>query len=133
VDIICKKHGVFNQPPIEHLNGRGCPICKTSKGELVIKKWLDGNDIEYYHQHKFSDCKNKLPLPFDFYLPNDNTCIEYNGRQHYEPIWGEKDLGRVNLTDNIKKSYCEKNKIKLITIRYDDDIISKIVFLIKKI
>jgi hypothetical protein len=24
------------------------------------------------------------PLPFDFYLPSHNLCIEFNGKQHYE-------------------------------------------------
>jgi hypothetical protein len=32
VKIICKKHGIFEQQPNSHLNGRGCNICNKSKG-----------------------------------------------------------------------------------------------------
>lgn len=34
-------------------------------------------------------------LPFDFYLPYYNTCIEYDGVQHFKPIdyfGGEKEF-----------------------------------------
>lgn len=33
VEIICKKHGVFSQTPENHLSVKGCPRCKSSKGE----------------------------------------------------------------------------------------------------
>ena len=84
IEIICKIHGIFKQSAKKHLNGQGCPICKNSKGELAISKILKLNNILYIPQYTFKDCKNILPLPFDFYLPNNNICIEYNGKQHYE-------------------------------------------------
>ena len=31
VDIICPKHGVFKQLPLEHLGGKGCPFCSHQK------------------------------------------------------------------------------------------------------
>ena len=37
-------------------------------------------------QKRFKDCKDKRQLPFDFYLPSYNVCIEYQGEQHYRPI-----------------------------------------------
>ena len=45
VNIKCKKHGNFKQTPNAHLNGQGCPICKESKGEMEIRKYLILNDI----------------------------------------------------------------------------------------
>jgi len=36
VGIICPKHGQYMQTPADHLGGHGCPICKYSKGELLI-------------------------------------------------------------------------------------------------
>ena len=117
IKIICKKHGVFEQATNHHLRGAGCPNCKISKGELKIKDWLDNDRIEYIQQQKFIDCKDKSPLPFDFYLPEYNICIEYDGRQHYEIIelWGglEGFIDTKN-KDNIKNIYCQNNKIKLI-------------------
>ena len=42
VEIICKVHGVFNQLPIHHINGKsGCPKCygniKRTSEEFIIK------------------------------------------------------------------------------------------------
>ena len=70
---------------------------------------------------KFDDCRNKNPLPFDFYLPNYNICIEFDGRQHYLPIFyfgGEKMLNYTKNNDNIKNEYCLNNNIKLVRIPY---------------
>jgi len=36
VIITCPIHGDFTQKPNGHLSGRGCPVCKYSKGELLI-------------------------------------------------------------------------------------------------
>lgn len=114
---------MFNQSPNSHLRGRGCPICKLSKGELNIKKFLENNKIEYIPQYRFKDCRDKNTLPFDFYLPNHNVCIEYDGKQHFEPYWCDVDGVSFNLTkkhDGIKNNFCSENNIKLIRIKYDD-------------
>mgnify|MGYP003620563355 CR=1 FL=1 len=70
-------------------------------------------------------------LLFDFYLPNYNICIEYNGKQHYEPIdWfgGIKTLEYIKNNDNIKKKYCQKNNIKYLEISYkENDLIEEII------
>jgi len=122
VTIICPKHGNFNQTPEEHINGCGCPICKTSKGEKYIAELLDSNNIKYIPQHRFQNCKNILPLPFDFYLPDFNTCIEYHGEQHYRPIQHFGGIKKFNLTkkrDAIKKEYCDNNWINLIIVPFN--------------
>lgn len=75
----CNK--TFYITPANHLRGRGCPYCKQSKGELQIEKWLNKNKILYIIQKRFMDCCDKNPLPFDFYLPDYNMCIEFQGKQ----------------------------------------------------
>jgi len=125
VEIICPKHGTFSQKTPHHLNGTGCPTCKSSKGELMVEKVLLKNNIKYNRQHVFNDCKNIKTLPFDFYLPEHNTCIEYDGRHHFEPIdlWGGKEsLEYVTNNDKIKEKYCIDNFINLIRINYKDDV-----------
>lgn len=129
VKIICKKHGIFEQKPNNHLSNNGCPVCKESKGEKEISKILEEKSINYIAQYKFIDCVNKISLPFDFYLPDYNTCIEFDGIQHFKSIeyWGGSDgLKKRQNNDKIKNDYCLKNNIRLIRVKYNDDIKIKI-------
>lgn len=121
IKIICKVHGVFEQTPASHTQGIGCPNCYKSKGELRVKQFLSDNNFIYKEQHKFDNCRNILPLPFDFYLPDYNTCIEYDGEQHFRRFRFEKDDTKLierQKRDKIKTDFCKDNNIKLIRIKY---------------
>lgn len=121
VTITCGDH-TFEQTPDNHLRGKGCPKCITSKGEDKILKYLKDNNIIHKQEHKFKDCRNKQPLPFDFYIPHLNTCIEFDGIQHFQPVarfGGEKAFQNRIANDNIKSTYCADKNINLIRIRYD--------------
>ena len=122
VKIICPDHGIWEQVPNSHLNGNGCPNCKNSKGENKIRKFLQENNFEFEQEKRFKDCKNKNPLPFDFYLPELNICIEFQGRQHFEnvPVFGKHNLIEQIKRDNIKRDYCRQNNIQLIEICFKD-------------
>lgn len=125
VEILCSKHGIFHQRPDHHLSGSGCPICKESKGESEISKLLKENGIKFERQKKFSKCKNIMELKFDFYLPTFNLCIEYNGKQHYEPIdyfGGSKTFELQKIRDKKKNKFCKDNGIQLLVIKYDESI-----------
>ena len=119
VKIICKKHGIFEQKPYCHLNSNGCPFCNISKGESRIKRFLEEKKINFKYQHKFKDCKYKSCLFFDFYLPNHNTCIEYDGIQHTQEIdyfGGKSEFDKQKIKDKIKDEYCLNNNIHLLRI-----------------
>lgn len=123
VTIICKKHGNFEQRPKRHKNGDGCPSCNESKGESEIHRILEIKCINYIRQKTFKDCKNINLLKFDFYIPDYNTCIEYDGEQHFkinEYFGGEESFNKCKINDHIKNNYCTKNNIKLIRIPYYD-------------
>jgi len=125
VKIICPIHGIFKKSPAKHLNGSGCNKCKQTKGEKQVRLFLENNNINYELEKKFKNCKNILPLSFDFYLPLHNTCIEYDGIQHFKPIkifGGETELEKTKLRDQIKTEYCKNNNIKLIRIKYNEEI-----------
>lgn len=125
VIITCKIHGDFKQKAYGHLAGQGCPLCNYSKGEKLIAEYLENNNIDYRPQYHFKGCKNKRVLLFDFYLPTFNTCIEYDGQQHFEKIlaWGgEKRLKYIQNNDKIKNEYCKKNNIRLIRIKFNENI-----------
>lgn len=129
IKIICLKHGIFEQTPHNHLKFSGCPKCNKSKGEKIISWFLDKKNIYYEEQKKFKECKNKKQLPFDFYLPYYNTCIEFQGIQHYNEnkhMSGSIGLKKRQINDNIKKNFCKKNNIKFIEIKYSDKLILKL-------
>jgi hypothetical protein len=101
--------------------GNGCPLCNESVGEKKIKNILDTLGINYEVQKRFEDCKHKRTLPFDFYLPNNNMLIEYDGIQHFKSIeifGGSDGLKQTEKRDKIKNEYATKNNIHLLRIPY---------------
>ena len=122
----CKKDGFeWFAKPNNILSGKGCPKCRSSIGERFVSTYLKNNNIGFIEQHTFPNCKNIKLLPFDFYLPDFNTCIEYDGIQHFEPrdyFGGQLAFEEIVKHDAIKSNYCLLHNIKLIRIRYNDDI-----------
>jgi very-short-patch-repair endonuclease len=121
----CHKCNYDWNAPIKRrtLEGRGCPNCAPiSKGEDAIFENLLKNGFEesdILRWYRFIDCRRIKPLSFDFYIPNINVCIEFQGLQHIKPIdyfGGEKSFKEQKEKDKIKKEYCENRGIKLIEI-----------------
>ena len=136
VKIICPIHGVFEQTPNHHLFDHGCPKCNQSKGELTIEKCLESHGYNFIQQKRFHNCRYIRPLPFDFYLPKYNLCVEYDGEQHYKIVkyWGgKKTFVQNKRNDKIKNTYCRKNNIKLYRITYKDNIEEKMKELINSL
>jgi hypothetical protein len=127
VTINCSVHGDFPQTPASHLTGSGCPNCKNSIGERQIQGLLKKMEIKYETQKKFYGCMNHETgrmLPFDIYVPEFHTCIEYDGYHHYLSVdkWGgENKLIEVQRRDEIKNRYCKDNGVNLIRIPYTMD------------
>lgn len=126
VEIICPKHGIFLQCPKDHINQlQGCPLCAVSKGEKEILKYLKENNIKYIPQHAFDNCVNEQTgrkLFFDFYIPEYNLCIEFDGEQHFFPLeifGGAKKFNYLIQRDEIKNKYCKENNINILRIKYN--------------
>lgn len=93
--------------------------CKESSGERIIRDFLDDNNIVYIQEKRFDDCRDKKPLPFDFYLPDKNVIIEFDGIQHFKEV-ETMDHKTTKRHDGIKNKYCDSNHIDLIRIPYWD-------------
>ena len=137
--------------PNKLTQGRGCPLCystKLSSGERYLVKIFNLNDIKFEAQRAFEKCKNPITnrlLKFDFYLPDYNLCIEFQGKQHYEAVIfrngskrlknantkeereiikkekeekAQKDLASNQYRDNIKREFCKNNNVDLLEIPY---------------
>jgi very-short-patch-repair endonuclease len=148
VVIICKNHNIeFTQSPTNHLHGAiGCPVCNknvkprisrkslipnvniikpktNSAGEKLIEFWLNKNSIDYEKQKTFDGCKNRRKLRYDFYLPNQNVLIEYDGRQHFVSVksfGGENGFKTTQINDKIKTEYAVNNGYNLLRIPYTE-------------
>lgn len=116
IDIICPNHGVFNQRISHHLNSTGCPSCNESLGEKMICEILTEIGIEFNRQQKFSDMIYENQLLIDFFIPNYNIGIEFDGDQHYKPIGifgGDVEFEKIKIKDKIKDEYCLNKNIHL--------------------
>jgi len=112
------------------LQGSRCPNCNKSKGERKIEEYLKNNDINYVSQKEFDGLvgQNKGNLSYDFYLPNYNLLIEYQGEQHEKPVdfcsegvdIAEKRFKKQQEHDKRKRNFAKESNIKLLEIWYSD-------------
>lgn len=117
-------------------NTLSCGCTQMSYHEQYISELLNKYHIIYEQQKRFPDCKYIRPLPFDFYLPEINTAIEYDGRQHFEAVdfFGGKEAFAIRQRcDEIKNTYCKENNIRLIRLPYtmSQEEISQTIFTLR--
>lgn len=131
LDIKCKICGhLWSATPANLLNGHGCPMCNESKGEKKIYSYLVEKGILFETQKKYDGLLgvNDGSLSYDFYLPNQNLLIEYQGIQHNKPIdFKGKGTQYSNWCfsvqkehDKRKRDYAAENGINLLEIWYRD-------------
>jgi len=99
-----------------------------SNGEKELRIAFKRNSIDFIPQMMFKSCYNpitKAKLKFDFYLPEINACVEFQGPQHFyldkqlfkETIEEKQQSFEQQLyRDNIKRTWCKDQKINLFEI-----------------
>ena len=105
----------------EHTNSCGCLL---SYYNMYIDILLD--KLNVVHKPEYSVDIQEHKLRFDFYLPDYNLFIEYDGEQHYKPVnYGYNDeekaqqkFATVQKYDQLKNEYCKENNINLLRIPY---------------
>lgn len=109
-----------------------CPKCSQklfgSSYSKTVEEWLIQNNIDYEVEKTFEDCRNKLKLPFDFYIPSLDILIEVDGEQHFRPVnFGGMTDEKAKLIftqtinrDDMKNKWCKKHNKTLIRISYLD-------------
>jgi len=89
--------------------------CVKSMGEEKVSEILTDLQISFAKEVRFTDCRDKKPLPFDFGLywkGKLKGLIEYNGNIHYTNFNSYWENGKYsNLEyrkkhDRIKQEYC---------------------------
>lgn len=92
---------------------------------------LNKYGISFETSFSFPDLLSPIgyPIFFDFALyDNDGNVIliEYQGIQHFIPQQDHFGDYQREITDPLKKEYCNKNQIRLYEITYQDDTIAKL-------
>ena len=117
-------NNTFKAYPVKLLAGRSCPYCcnrNNSLGRKTIENYLLDKKIEFIPEYSFENCKgqsNKRNLLFDFYIPEKNLIIEYDGEFHYINKMENQRFNEQQANDKIKDEYCRINNINLLRIPY---------------
>ena len=131
----CIHNHWFKTTPDNNLrtvNG-SCPICSAefteTQGEAEIRRWLLKHDITNFKQDEVTlpnenpKCKRQHLRP-DFWLPDYNLFIEYNGEQHYENVeyFFDDDFTFEDqqIRDQTLRDYCHRHGHNLLEIPYWD-------------
>ena len=114
----CEKHRVKGGYCVKH-HPDYVPIGRLSRGAQAVMDYLRTTQLPFETEKRFPKCKHINTLPFDFYIPIYNLCIEYDGIQHTKSIehWGgQQGFELTQKRDGIKNKYCKDNKINILRI-----------------
>lgn len=123
---ICDICGDIFYKSLRNINHRGdwCSFCSMSKGELRIKSFLNDKNVNFIYEKSFDGLIGLGGglLSYDFYLPEHNILIEYQGEYHDGSVLSQTSEGLEKQLehDRRKMEYATKNNIKLISIWYYD-------------
>lgn len=102
----------------------GCEVCSESKGEKRIRKWLKHDNFVFESQKEFEGLigTGGRNLSYDFYLPEYNLLIEYQGSFHDGSggEYTEQNLEKQQEHDKRKREYTKQNGIDLLEVWYWD-------------
>ena len=99
-------------------NTQSCGFCNNnSHGNIKIEEILTKYNISFIREKRFETCKDKITLPFDFYVEN-KYCIEFDGKQHFSSNNTIFDYEDTKKHDKIKNEWCKENNVPLIRIPY---------------
>lgn len=100
---------------------QSCGCISHSIGEQNISKILQDNNINFYQEYIFDDLPNRR---YDFYLPNLNRIIEFDGKQHFEYVStlhkSQKDFEMAKKRDEEKNNYAINHNIDIVRIPYTE-------------
>jgi len=107
--------------PNDFQQGYRCPACsileKESRGIKFIKKYLKKKKIKYEIEIKLDKSTKK----FDFFIPEFDLIIEYDGSQHFKlnrSSFFESSFNRTLRNDWIKNKLCLDLNYSLLRIGY---------------
>lgn len=113
------------------------PINKWKSEELLfrlVKSVFKSEKVIYQHRPYFLKSSKGGQLSYDIYIPSQKIAIEYQGKQHFEPIdffGGQENYLRTIQRDKEKFTISQEHGIRLIYYNYWEEISREL--LLKKI
>ncbi len=104
------------------------PENKWKSEELVfniVKKCFKEHIVLYQHRPFFLKSDIGGQMSYDVFISGLNIAIEYQGKQHFEPVeffGGLEAFNRTIVRDAIKSELSKQNNVKLIYINYWENI-----------
>lgn len=103
-------------------NGSGCPKCCNEHLCHTRSKYvatvLEEMKISFRQEVSFKGCRYKRKLRFDYYLPEHNLLIEFDGVQHFYPTFDEKSFKEGRKRDAYKNRWAAENFISLLRVNH---------------
>lgn len=126
VTVRCNDCGYEWSNQANYILSTGCPCCNNNSTEFKLGEIIRSHGFKCIPQFSLDDCRDIRPLPFDFYLPEINALVEYDGEGHYMPVRfggmsdeeAEEHFIYIQKHDDIKNKYCAENDIPLIRVPY---------------
>lgn len=124
---VCPLHGEFYTSLYHIYNGNCCPECDgsgESVGERSIRLYLQNKNIKFKQEYRIEDKKYFDTFArVDFYLPDLNVMIEFQGEQHYGIAnkvitHGSRKWQSQKKRDNHLRRYAADHNVRLIEVPY---------------
>ena len=116
-----------------------------SVGEEMVRICLDEMGVEYKREKRFAWLRCESQMRLDFYLPELNMAIEYDGAQHKDIVawyrielknskrFGDVGFDAYKMRDELKDRLCAEHGIKVVRIDKSIDNIEKMRGVIREI
>jgi hypothetical protein len=114
----------YSASPGKFIAGRRCPLCAAVRRQSIvvkaIHKFLREQDVRFTEEYWDGRLRNPAgkAMRFDFFLPDFNLAVEYDGEQHFNG-WLTGSIGVERRRDAAKNAYCIENGIKLLRVNID--------------
>lgn len=109
------------------------PVNKWKSEEMVYnmtKKLYKQFKVIYQHRPFFLRNPQGGQMSYDVYISELKVAIEYQGKQHFEPVvffGGEESYKKTVERDKIKQELSRKNGVKMVYINYWEEITPQLI------
>ena len=129
-NIKCMNCGAITQKKLSEIQGSKNNFCSQSCSAVYnnkhktkgnrrskLEQWIEKNLINQYPNLEIHfNRKDTINSELDIYIPSIKLAFELNGIFHYEPIYGQEKLNKIQNNDHRKFQACAENNISLCVI-----------------